>query len=170
MPTLEVHTAITAPIERVFDLCRSVEAHVASAASTGERPVGGVTRGLLGPGDQVTWSARHFGWRWSLTSRITAFERPHRFRDSMVSGVFARFDHDHEFCAEGAVTHVRDVFDYTSPLGVLGRIADAVVVARHMRRFLERRMVAIQQLAESDGWRAFVRGEGAAFGDGGAIP
>lgn len=56
-----------------------------------------MTSGLLGLGDQVTWSARHFGWRWQLTSRINAYDRPRHFRDSMVWGAFKRFDHDHEF-------------------------------------------------------------------------
>lgn len=160
MPVVEVHTTIRAPIGRVFDLCRSVEAHVATSGATGERAVAGVTTGLLGLGDQVTWSARHLGRRWSLTSRITEFERPHRFRDSMVAGVFARFDHVHEFAFGDGVTKVRDVFDFTSPWGVLGRIADALVVERHMRLFLERRMQDIRQLAESDAWRAFVPDQG----------
>ena len=48
-------------------------------------------------GEEVTWSAKHFGVRQRLTSRITAFERPRRFRDSLVRGAFARFDHDHIF-------------------------------------------------------------------------
>jgi len=147
MPILEIHTSIAAPTERVFDLCRSVDAHVATAGATDERAIAGVTSGLLGLGDQVTWSARHLGRRWSLTSRITAFERPHRFRDSMVEGVFRRFDHDHEFMADGGGTLVRDVFDFTSPWGVLGRIADALLVTRHMRRFLEVRMQAIRRIA-----------------------
>lgn len=156
MPIVEIHTVITAPIERVFDLCRSVDVHVASAGPTGERAVGGVTSGLLGPGEQVTWSARHFGWRWRLTSRITAFERPRFFRDSLVDGVLARFDHDHEFETRDGVTHVRDRFDFASRFGPIGRLADALFVARHMRAFLARRMATIRRLAESDGWRRFL--------------
>lgn len=156
MPIIELHTAIAAPIERVFDLARSVDAHAATTAATGERPVAGTTSGLLGLGDQVTWSARHLGWRWRLTSRITAFDRPRSFRDSMVDGVFARFDHDHEFEVRDGVTQVRDVFDFTSPLGPLGRVADALVVTRHMRRFLARRMRELKGIAESDAWRRFV--------------
>src|SRR2546430_13616299 len=35
-----------------------------------------VTSGLLGPGDVVTWEARHFGVRQRLTVKITAFDRP----------------------------------------------------------------------------------------------
>ncbi|MGE3164705.1 MAG: cell division protein [Planctomycetota bacterium] len=143
---------IEAPIERVFDLCRSVDAHVATARATGERPVGGVTTGLLALGDQVTWSARHLGWRWRVTSQITAFDRPRHFRDSMVCGVFRRFDHDHEFVPRGEATLVRDVFDFTSPWGFLGHLADALVVTRHMRRFLMRRMEDLKQIAESEAW------------------
>lgn len=35
MPLIELETQIDAPIERVFDLARSIEAHIASAASGG---------------------------------------------------------------------------------------------------------------------------------------
>ena len=156
MPTIELHTSIDAPRERVFDLCRSIDAHVATAEGTDERPVGGVTSGLLELGEEVTWSARHLGRRWRLTSRMTALDRPNHFRDSMVDGVFARFDHDHWFDERGGQTLVRDVFDFTSPYGVLGAIADALVVKRHMRRFLDLRMRAIKQLAESGDWSRYV--------------
>lgn len=149
MPVIELHTNIEAPIERCFDLCRSVDAHVASAAATNERPVAGVTKGLMNLGDEVTWSARHFGVRWRLTSRITEWDPPFFFRDSMVSGVFRRFDHDHFFAEQGSTTCVRDVFDFTSPLGILGRAADSLLVTRHMRRFLQVRMAAVKRIAES---------------------
>lgn len=156
VPRIEVHTSIDAPPERVFDLCRSVDAHAATAGATGERSVGGVTTGLLELGACVTWSSRHLGWRWRLTSRITAFDRPRHFRDSMVSGVFARFDHDHHFEARGGSTLVRDVSDFTSPLGPLGRLADLLVVTRHLRGFLGQRMWKLKQMAETDAWMQFL--------------
>jgi ligand-binding SRPBCC domain-containing protein len=169
VPIIAIHTTIDAPAERVFDLCRSVDAHVASAAATGERPVGGKTTGLLALGDEVTWSARHLGWRWRLTSRITAFARPTHFRDSMVAGVFARFDHDHTFEQRGGTAHVRDVFDFSSPCGWLGRVADGLVVTRHMRRFLERRLQHLKRLAESDAWAQYLAlGQPAAASGGNA--
>ncbi|MEQ1633812.1 MAG: SRPBCC family protein [Planctomycetota bacterium] len=163
MPVVELLTEIRAPIERVFDLCRSIDAHVASAQSTGERAtgeraVGGRARGLMELGDEVTFSARHLGRRWQLTSRIVAFDRPRYFRDAQVRGVFLRFHHDHYFELRGEMTVVRDVFDWTSPGGVLGRLADAVVVHRHMRAFLTQRMAVLKQLAESEGWRRFLPG------------
>jgi ligand-binding SRPBCC domain-containing protein len=156
VPVLELHTTIRAPIERVFDLCRSIDAHAAAATGTSERAIAGRTTGLLELGETVTWSARHFGLRWRLTSRMMAVDRPRHFRDSMVAGVFRRFDHDHTFRQDGDVTRVVDVFDYTSPLGVLGRLADALLVKGHMQRFLEERMRTIRELAEGDGWRPFL--------------
>jgi ligand-binding SRPBCC domain-containing protein len=148
MSRVELELFIAAPIEKVFDLARDVDAHVASTPGTDERVVGGKTSGLLELGDEVTWEARHFGVRQRLTSRIAAFERPTHFRDSMVKGAFKRFDHDHFFRAENGGTHCRDVFDFDAPLGPLGRIAEAVVLERYMRRFLEKRMQLLKEMAE----------------------
>jgi hypothetical protein len=92
VPVIELTTEVLAPIERMFDLSRSVELRMASTAHTGERAVAGVTSGLMTLGQEITWRARHFGIWQHLTSRITAFERPFHFRDSLVRGVFQRFD------------------------------------------------------------------------------
>jgi ligand-binding SRPBCC domain-containing protein len=148
---IELATRIRAPRERVFDLARSIDAHVASATGTDEHPVEGKgkTSGLMELGDEVTWRARHFGIVQELTSRITAFERPRHFRDSMVRGAFARFDHDHFFEEDGDVTVARDVFDFDAPLGPLGRIADRIFLERYMRRFLEERMRVLKAIAEA---------------------
>jgi ligand-binding SRPBCC domain-containing protein len=153
MPRIELTTWIAAPVERCFDLSRSVELHLRSTAESGERAIAGVTSGLLGPGDEVTWRARHFGVWQTLSSRMISFERPRHFRDSMVEGAFRRFDHDHFFEVERGGTTMRDVFDYTSPLGALGRVADALFLERYMRRFLEIRNREIKAVAESDEWR-----------------
>jgi len=141
-------TFIAAPVGTVFDLARDVDAHVASAAGTHERPVGGRTSGLLELGDEVTWEAVHFGVKQRLTSRMTRFERPRYFRDAMVAGAFARFDHDHYFDETAGGCLARDVFDFTSPLGPLGWVADRLVLERYMRRFLETRMTILKELAE----------------------
>lgn len=75
MPVIEIKTEIQAPIEMCFDLARSVEMHLRSTASTGERAVGGVMTGLMNLNDEVTWEAIHLGIRQRLTSRITIFNR-----------------------------------------------------------------------------------------------
>ena len=42
-----------------------------------------------------------------------------------------------------------DIFDYTAPLGLIGRLADALFLERYMRRLLEDRNEVIRQIAES---------------------
>ena len=160
MPEIVLETWIDAPIERVFDLSLSVDMHTASAAQTGEKAVDGVTTGLLSLDDEVTWEGRHFGVRQRLTSRITAFDRPHHFRDSMVSGAFRRFDHDHFFEVHGTRVLMRDVFDFDAPLWVLGHLANALFLTRYMRRFLVQRNAVIQSVAESEQWRTYLSPSG----------
>lgn len=149
MARIDLSLHIGAPVERCFDLARSVEAHTRSTATTRERAVAGTTSGLLALGDQVTWRARHFGIWQELTSRITAFDRPRHFRDSMVRGAFASFNHDHFFAPASGGTIVQDVFEYHAPLGVLGRIAERLFLTAYMRRFLDARLRALKALAES---------------------
>jgi ligand-binding SRPBCC domain-containing protein len=154
---IELSTRIRAPRERCFDLARSVELHTESTASTGETAVAGRTRGLLGAGDEVTWRARHFGVWQTLTSRITAYERPAFFRDSMVRRAFARLEHDHRFADDGAGgTIMDDVFEFAAPGGVAGRLVERLVLRRHLWRLLVARNAAIKTAAESDAWRRYV--------------
>lgn len=156
MPVIEFTTEIHAPIARIFDLARSVELHMDSTAETNERAVAGVLSGLMALGDEVTWRARHFGIWQHLTSRITMFERPFHFRDSMVRGAFRRFDHDHFFAEQGEATVMRDVFDFQSPFGILGRAADRLFLTDYMRRFLLTRCTLIKTVAESEQWRRYL--------------
>jgi ligand-binding SRPBCC domain-containing protein len=158
MPIIELSTTIHAPVERVFDLARSIDLHMDSTAASGERAVAGVMSGLIGPGQEVTWRARHFGVWQSLTSRIVRFERPAHFRDAMARGVFRRFDHDHFFEASAGGTRMRDVFDYEAPLWLLGRVADVLFLERYMRALLVERNRVLKAAAESDAWQKYLPG------------
>jgi ligand-binding SRPBCC domain-containing protein len=156
MLVIRLWTSIAAPPERVFDLARSIDAHQDSAKGTQERAVAGVTRGLIGPGEEVTWEARHFGIKQRLTVRITRFERPARFQDVMVSGAFKSMKHDHEFVPQAPGTLMVDRFEFESPFGILGRIVDRLVLAGYMKRFLVRRNEVLKKLAESEDWKKFI--------------
>jgi len=156
MPIITVSTEIAAEVGVCFDLARSVEAHIASTRKTHERAVAGVTTGLLGPGDEVTWRARHLGVVQELTSRITRFDRPGYFRDEMVRGVFVRFVHDHYFEPTATGTIVRDVLDYSSPFGLAGRLVERVYLNSYLSTFLADRARALKHFAESGQWRAWL--------------
>jgi ligand-binding SRPBCC domain-containing protein len=156
MPTIELTTEIEAPIDRVFDLARSIDLHMNSTSKTGERAVAGVTSGLIGAADEVTWRARHFGVWQSLTVRVDVFDPPTHFSDSMVRGAFRQMVHHHYFATSPRGTTMRDAFEFRSPLGVLGRIVDALFLTRYLRSFLIERNRVIKATAESDEWRRYL--------------
>lgn len=156
MIRIQLTTAIAAPIARCFDLSRSVDLHMASTNWTGERALAGVTAGLIGLGQEVTWSGRHFGFRITHTSRITALEFPNYFQDSMVRGVFRRLCHDHYFETSESRTLMRDVMEFEAPLGLLGKAVERLLLERHLRRLLERRNRCIQRTAESEDWKNYL--------------
>jgi ligand-binding SRPBCC domain-containing protein len=155
--TIDLRTPIHAPIERCFDLARSIELHLLGTEQTGEQAVAGVTTGLIGPGQFVRWRARHFGIWQHLASRITAFERPDHFQDTMTEGVFRFMRHDHHFREIGrGVTEMRDRLVFAAPLGALGLLAETLVLRRYMTTFLIRRNGILKSVAESNTWSAFL--------------
>ena len=159
MIVLEELTSISAPIERCFDLARSVEVHLAGNHHWGESAVacGEVTSGLIGLGQTVTWRAKHFGVWQRLTSKISALNPPVYFQDAMVQGIFRFMQHDHYFQSAAAETTVmRDVFCFAAPLPLLGRVAEILFLRRYMRGLLRERNAVIKQIAESASWQQYL--------------
>ena len=159
MVTLEETTVIDAPIERCFDLARSVEVHLVANVHWGETAVavGGITSGLTGMGQRVTWRARHFGVWQMLTSEITAMDRPSYFQVTMIQGAFRFMQNDHLFSSlPSAQTEMKDVFKFAAPLPVLGRVAEIAVLRRYMQSLLRERNAVIKKIAESEEWRGYL--------------
>lgn len=155
MPVIKLETKINAPVERVFDLARSIDLHTKSASESNEEAIAGRTSGLINLDETVTWRAKHLGVRQTLTSKITAFERPFHFRDSMQRGIFKRIDHDHFFEEIAGGTLMRDRFDYAAPLWILGNLADILFLEKYMTDFLIERNRLIKEIAESEKWREY---------------
>lgn len=149
MAIIHLETYIEAPIERCFDLSLSVDLHQHSVAHTHERPVAGITRGVMKLGDTVTWEAVHFGIKQHLTSKITTYDRPYSFTDEMVKGVFQEIKHLHEFVPQSSGTLMRDVFAFRAPWGILGRVAEIVFLKGYMKELLLARNRYLKQMAEA---------------------
>ena len=150
MPTIILETRINAPIGKCFDLARSIDLHMKSMKHTEEQAIAGVTSGLIGLGETVTWKARHFGIMMQLTSRITKCDYPNVFEDKMVYGPFHSFRHTHQFLENGNETIMNDEFDYRSPFGWLGKLVDLLFLEAYMRKLLEHRNRVLKQTAESN--------------------
>jgi ligand-binding SRPBCC domain-containing protein len=160
MKSIRLKTFIEAPIERVFDLARSIDAHMAGMESSGEIAVSGKTSGLIGLNETVTWEAKHLGFKQRLSVKITAFDRPHFFADEMTRGAFASMKHRHDFEAQDEGTLMKDCFEFSAPLGIVGRIAEFCFLETYMKNLLVHRNSELKQLAESDNWTSFLPYDG----------
>lgn len=132
-------TESSLPPERLFDLARSVDVHVESQKGSEERAVAGVTSGLIGEGQEVTWRARHFGIPLTMTSRVTQVDFPHSFTDEQVRGPFRSFRHVHEFEATPGGCIMTDRVEFAAPFGLLGRAAGKLVLRPYLQRLIRDR-------------------------------
>ncbi|WP_404451865.1 SRPBCC family protein [Virgibacillus necropolis] len=148
MPIIKHKQFIQAPMEVCFDLTRNVNVHTKTTAKTKEQAVGGVTQGLLKEGDTVTWEATHFGIKQRLTAKVTHMEKPTEFVDIMVKGAFSFFTHTHQFIEEKGGTLMIDTFEYKSPLGPIGVIADKLFLEKYMTAFIITRAKELKRIAE----------------------
>jgi ligand-binding SRPBCC domain-containing protein len=156
MPEIRETTIINAPLERCFDLARSIEFHEHTTTSTGEKAIAGKTSGLIGKDEWVKWKAKHFGITQTLTSRITRYERPFIFEDQMLEGAFKSIRHLHTFTFVNGQTIMQDVFVFESPFGWIGRAFNRLLLTAYMRRFIAERNQLLKKAAESEEWKKFL--------------
>ena len=143
-------------MRRCFLLSLSIDLHMESTALTRERAVAGITTQLIGDGESVTWRGRHFGLMLQHTSRITRYEPPTFFEDVMTAGLFKSFEHDHRFQEQDGTTVMQDELRFSAPFGVLGLMAERLVLRNHLIRFLRERNKFVKQVAESEMWRKYL--------------
>ena len=148
MPLIELKTAINATPATCFDLSRSIDLHVVAPTPLKHRAVAGVTSGLIGLGEQVTWKGSFFGVSQHMTSKIVAFDAPRTFTDEMQRGPFKRWRHTHLFEATEEGTLMHDHVEFASPFGPLGAAFDAVFLLKFMTRLLVAQNEYLKEAAE----------------------
>jgi ligand-binding SRPBCC domain-containing protein len=153
MPNIHLTTFIAAPLERVFDLARSIDLHKKSMAHTGEQAVAGTTMGLIGAGETVTWKAKHLMKTRIMKIRISEMNRPVSFVDEMVEGDFQSFRHQHHFKQIDNGIFMIDIVDFESPYGKIGKLLNSIYLTKYLRTLLESRNEFIRNFAESNKWK-----------------
>jgi ligand-binding SRPBCC domain-containing protein len=78
---------------------------------------------------RLRWLGTPLGWR----AYVREFDPPFRFLDVQVRGPYARWEHRHRFLEADGGTVVEDRIVYRLPLGAIGRMLHALVVARQLR-------------------------------------
>jgi len=149
MPEIILETHMDAPAEVCFDLMRDIRVHTRITSKTNEKAIAGVTAGKIALGQTVTFEGTLLGFRQRFTVEVVEFERPRLFVDEMTRGAFKSFRHIHEFLPHGTGTLMKDTLIWTSPLGILGKIADKLLIERHLRNLVQTRNTKLKEIAES---------------------
>ena len=124
MSEIHLTSFIAAPIERVFDLSRSINLHQISTIETYEKAIHGVLNGLINKNETVTWQAKHLFKTRQFTTKITEMQSPDFFIDVMTRGDFKFFYHEHHFKSVKNGTIMIDVIKFESPYGFIGKIVE----------------------------------------------
>jgi len=156
MPIIHITTLIHAPMDRVFDLSRSITLHKRSMLHLQEDAIKGRTNGLIELDETVTWRAKHLGKVRQLTTRITAMRHKEYFCDEMVEGDFTYMKHEHHFKEIGNGTVAIDIMEFGTPYGKLGKLFERIYLQRYMTRLLKLRNDTIKEYAESEKWRVIL--------------
>jgi ligand-binding SRPBCC domain-containing protein len=156
MSKIHLTTFIAAPIERVFNLSRSITLHKISTAHTNEKAIAGVTSGLINKDETVTWQAKHLFKTRQHTSKITDMQSPDSFTDEMIKGYFKNFKHQHHFKQIENGTIMIDIVDFESPYGSLGKFFNAVYLKKYVEKFLIKRNDTIKEYAETQKWKTII--------------
>ena len=151
MPLIHETVHVRAPVARCFDLTRSVDLHVDSSPGIAARAVDGRRTGLSTEGDWTVWSARFFGLRFRMTTRIEHFTPPHRFEDRLMRGLLRRFTHAYRCdpLPDGTCA-LSDHLTVEAPFPPFGRLVERLYLQRRMRILVRQRLHAIKTVAEDD--------------------
>ena len=153
MPVIHLTTFAEAPVERLFDLSRSIDLHKKSMAHTNEEAVAGTITGLINLNETVTWKAKHLFKTRILKSKITEMNRPFSFTDEMVTGDFKSMKHQHHFKQTNNGSIAIDLLYFETPYGSIGKLVNLLFLTRYLTRMLEQRNQLIREYAESDKWK-----------------
>lgn len=91
---------------------------------------------------RIKWMGLSLPW----VSRITDWRPGLGFQDAQEKGPYRRWVHTHSFEENAGGVTMRDTVEYALPLGVLGRVANALVVRRQLDEIFDYRYRAIQEV------------------------
>lgn len=148
MERIERTVAINAPIEKVFhfhddtkNLLKITPPNIRVTIETVGKP---------GLGYEVTLKIRQFFFfvmRWHV--RISAYEAPRLMVDEQVRGPFKTWKQTRLLNERNGVTELTDIVEYEAPFGVLGRIANAILIRRQIEQMFTYRQATTKKLLES---------------------
>lgn len=148
MPTYSSSIEIDAPISAVFhfhddtrNLVRITPPNIHVEFST---------KGSPGKGLHVYLTVTQFKvlrTRWHVT--ICDYQEPTLMTDEQVEGPFRKWKQTRLFEQTATGTLLTDIVEYELPFGLLGRIADALVVGNQIKKMFQFRQRRTKQILET---------------------
>jgi ligand-binding SRPBCC domain-containing protein len=86
------------------------------------------------------------GW----TSQIEVWEPGRQFVDRQLRGPYGLWHHRHTFSETPAGTVIEDEVHYAAPFGVIGELAQPLLIERDLRRIFDYRQEAVRQILDQE--------------------
>jgi ligand-binding SRPBCC domain-containing protein len=67
----------------------------------------------------------------------------------MIEGRFKSFKHQHIFTEENRIVIVKDVIEYETPFGILGKLFDKLILKKYLTNIIAKRNEFVKNLAET---------------------
>jgi ligand-binding SRPBCC domain-containing protein len=154
MARIHLTTFIAAPIERVFNLSRSLAVYKYLFNNRKERFSSGAGSGLLNKDETLSIIARHAGKTRLSMLKVTTMEKPVRFTEEQVKGDLQHYRHEHYFKAVDNGTIVIDLLDFGHPRGIIGKYLGKIYLRNYLEELIRKHNEVIRSYAETEKWRA----------------
>lgn len=83
-------------------------------------------------------------------TQICAVNAPHSFVDEQLKGPYAYWHHEHTFEEKNGKVLMKDKVTYSPPFGVLGRLANTLIVRKKLNQIFDYRTQKILEIFKAD--------------------
>lgn len=87
-----------------------------------------------------------FGIKMNWVTEITHVKEHEYFVDEQRTGPYAIWHHEHHFKPIKGGVHMTDILTYAIPFGIIGQMANSILVDSEVKKIFSYREVAIEQL------------------------
>jgi ligand-binding SRPBCC domain-containing protein len=99
-------------------------------------------------GRLIDYRLRYRGVPLGWTSEIEAWEPGREFVDRQVRGPYGLWHHRHTFAETRAGTMIEDEVHYAAPLGIVGELAQPLLIERDLQRIFDYRHDAVVRILD----------------------
>ena len=153
MSKIHVTTFINAPIERVFNLSRSLALSKMAFKGGKEQLLSSSSANVVGAGETITLRAKHLGKTREITARLTDFTLPDGYTEEQIKGDMKSFRHEYHFKKVDNGTIMIDLLEYEGPRDLPGSIAAKFFLKSYFEKTVKKKNELVREYAESEKWK-----------------